>query len=170
MDCSPPSSSVHGDSPSKNWNGLPFPSPGDLPDPWIEPGLLHCRQILYRLSHQGSLRGHQFISVQLLSRVQLFATPWTVRGHSANIAWQAGPHPQSCCLEGRQTGNLRVLTIRVHSARNAGEYFRSWYERHQSQSWDSQSPAASLLLPGMLSPGWKICNPLHVTGLTLSTS
>ena len=22
----------------KSWNGLPFPSPGDLPDPGIEPG------------------------------------------------------------------------------------------------------------------------------------
>ena len=32
------------------WSRLPFPSPGDLPDP----GLLHCRQILYRLSHRGS--------------------------------------------------------------------------------------------------------------------
>ena len=32
------------------WSGLPFPSPGDLPDP----GLPHCRQTLYRLSHQGS--------------------------------------------------------------------------------------------------------------------
>ena len=36
------------------WSGLPFPSPGDLPDPKIDPGLLHCRQMLYRLSHQGS--------------------------------------------------------------------------------------------------------------------
>jgi len=34
---------------------LPVPSPGDLPDPGIEPGLLHCRQILSRLSHQGSI-------------------------------------------------------------------------------------------------------------------
>ena len=34
------------------WSGLPFPSPGDLSDPGIEPGLLHCRQILYRLSYQ----------------------------------------------------------------------------------------------------------------------
>ena len=38
------------------WSGLPFPSPGDLPDPGIEPrspagSLLHCRQILYQLSH-----------------------------------------------------------------------------------------------------------------------
>ena len=36
-------------------SGLPFPSPGDLPDPRIEPRLLHCRQILYCLSHHGSL-------------------------------------------------------------------------------------------------------------------
>ena len=36
------------------WSGFPFPSPGDLPDPGIEPGLLHCRWILYHLSYQGS--------------------------------------------------------------------------------------------------------------------
>ena len=36
------------------WNGLRFPSPEDLLDPVIEPGLLHCRQILYRLSYEGS--------------------------------------------------------------------------------------------------------------------
>ena len=36
------------------WSGLPFPSPGDLPDPkGLNLGLLHCRQILYRLSHQA---------------------------------------------------------------------------------------------------------------------
>ena len=29
------------------WSGLPCPSPGDLPDPGIKLGLLHCRQILY---------------------------------------------------------------------------------------------------------------------------
>ena len=26
------------------WSGLPFPSPGDLPDPGIELGLPHCSQ------------------------------------------------------------------------------------------------------------------------------
>ena len=25
------------------WNGLPFPSPGDLPNPGSNPGLLYCR-------------------------------------------------------------------------------------------------------------------------------
>ena len=43
------------------WSVLPFPSPGDLSDPGIfltqgsNPGLLHCRQTLYPLSHQGNL-------------------------------------------------------------------------------------------------------------------
>ena len=34
------------------WSGQPFPSPGDLPNP----GFLHCRWILYQLSHEGSPR------------------------------------------------------------------------------------------------------------------
>ena len=37
MDCSPPSSSVHGISRQEYWSGLPFPTPGDLPDPDIKP-------------------------------------------------------------------------------------------------------------------------------------
>ena len=36
-------------------SGLPFPSPGDLPDPGINPCLPHCRQTLYHLNHQGIL-------------------------------------------------------------------------------------------------------------------
>jgi len=32
------------------WSRLSFPAPGDLPDPGIKPGSLHCRQILYCLS------------------------------------------------------------------------------------------------------------------------
>ena len=36
------------------WSGYLFPSPGDLPNQGWNPGLLHCRQILYQLSHQGS--------------------------------------------------------------------------------------------------------------------
>ena len=37
---------------------LPFPTPGDLPDPGIEPG---CRQILYRRSHQRSPTSAHFL-------------------------------------------------------------------------------------------------------------
>ena len=38
VDCSPPGSSVHGFSRQEYWSGLPFPFPGDLPNPGIEPG------------------------------------------------------------------------------------------------------------------------------------
>ena len=55
VDYSPPGSSVHGASPGKNSGvGSHALLPGDLPNPGIKPCLPHCRQILYRLSHQGS--------------------------------------------------------------------------------------------------------------------
>ena len=38
------------------WSGLPLPSPGDLPNPEIKPGVPHCRQRLHRLSYQASHR------------------------------------------------------------------------------------------------------------------
>ena len=47
MDYSPPGSSVLGFSRQEYWSQLPFPPPGDVPNPGIEPGLLHCRWILY---------------------------------------------------------------------------------------------------------------------------
>ena len=53
MDCSPPVSSVHGILQQEYWSGFPCPPPGDLPNPEVE-CLLHCRQSLYRLRHQGS--------------------------------------------------------------------------------------------------------------------
>ena len=59
------------------WSWLPFPSPGNLPDSGIEPaspGLLHWQADSLPLSH---LRSPYFSSVQSLSHVQLFATPWT---------------------------------------------------------------------------------------------
>ena len=37
MDCSPPGSPLHGFSRQECWSGLPFPSPGYLLDPGMEP-------------------------------------------------------------------------------------------------------------------------------------
>ena len=57
MDCSPPGSSVHGDSPGKNTGvGCHALLQGLFPTQGSNPGLPHCRWILYRLSHQGSPR------------------------------------------------------------------------------------------------------------------
>ena len=37
MNCSLPGSSIHGIFKQEYWSGLPFPSPGDPPDPETEP-------------------------------------------------------------------------------------------------------------------------------------
>ena len=76
-----------GFSRQESWSGLPFPSPGDLPDLGSNPHLLHLlhwldlpslgikpmspllrgRQILYCLSHQGSPHFSVNISVNIFS-------------------------------------------------------------------------------------------------------
>ena len=80
------------------WSGLPFLSPGDLPDSGIEPrsptlqavsytasSLLHCRQILYGLSHQGSPIA---INAYLIIRVQVIYMflPKTI-SHAVPFGW-----------------------------------------------------------------------------------
>ena len=55
MDCSLPSSFVHRDSPGKNTGmGCHVLLQGIFPSQGLNLGLLHCRHILYCLSHQGS--------------------------------------------------------------------------------------------------------------------
>ena len=55
MDCSPPGSSVHGILQARilEWVSRSLLQ-GTLPTQGSNPGLPHCRQILYQLSHQGS--------------------------------------------------------------------------------------------------------------------
>ena len=57
LDCSPPGSSVHGDSPGKNTGvGCHALLQGIFATQGLNPSLPHCRWILYQLSHQGSPR------------------------------------------------------------------------------------------------------------------
>ena len=50
------------------WSGWPFPSPGNPPNPGIEPGSPDCRQILYHLSQQGSPRVLEWVAYPFSSR------------------------------------------------------------------------------------------------------
>ena len=50
------------------WGGLPFPSPEDLPNQELNPGLLHCRWILSWLSHKGSPRILEWVAYPFPSR------------------------------------------------------------------------------------------------------
>ena len=49
------------------WSGELLPSPEDLPNPRIELRSLHCRQILYNLSHQGSPRTLEWVAYSFSS-------------------------------------------------------------------------------------------------------
>ena len=52
VDCHAPLSL--GFSRQEYWSGLPFPSPGDLPEPGIKPGSPALQVDSYRLSYEGS--------------------------------------------------------------------------------------------------------------------
>ena len=52
------------------WSGLPFPPLGDLPNPGMEPASLASPILAGRFFNK--------VKVKLLSRVRLFATPWTL--------------------------------------------------------------------------------------------
>ena len=57
MDCSPRGSSAHGDAPGKNTGvGCHALLQGVFPTQGLNPGLLHCRWILYHLSQPGRVR------------------------------------------------------------------------------------------------------------------
>ena len=77
------------------WSGLLFPSSGDLPDPGSEPGLLHCRKILYQLSYWGSpmlpMKSDRYIfCFSLLSAESALSLSFTVKSlapPSASLNW-----------------------------------------------------------------------------------
>ena len=56
MDHSPPGSSIHGILHTRilEWVALPSFRGSAQPRDWLNPGLPHCKWILYQLSHQGS--------------------------------------------------------------------------------------------------------------------
>ena len=87
MDCSLPGCSVHGDSPGKN-TGMRCHAllQGIFSTQGLNPGLLHCRQILYHLRHQGSPRILQWIAYPF-SRGRSPGSNWSFR-HCRQILCQ----------------------------------------------------------------------------------
>ena len=64
MDCSPQVSSIRGDSPGKNTGvGCHALLQGIFLTQELNPGLLHCRWILYCLSHQESIHIHTYMHI-----------------------------------------------------------------------------------------------------------
>ena len=69
-DCSPPGSTVQGNSPGKNTGmGCHALLQGNFPSQGLNPGLPRCRQTLYCLSRQGS-PSHCELSQFLVKEIQ----------------------------------------------------------------------------------------------------
>ena len=113
MDCSPPGSSAHVASPGKNTRvGCHALLRGIFPTQGLNPGLQHCRRILYCLSHQGSPRILEWITYSF-SRGSFwprnrtgvsciaggFFTSWAIRGAQFDLRLsQKEPHCQSLLI------------------------------------------------------------------------
>ena len=101
-DCSPPGSFVHGDSPGTNTRvGCHALLQGIFLTQGSNPGLPHCRQILYHLSHQGS---PPIIYIRLLIRLLR-------QTDSLNF------HPQQKPNEGFITPILQMRRLRLRGER-----------------------------------------------------
>ena len=85
MDCSPPGFSVPEDSPCKNTRvGCHALLQGIFPTQGWNPGLLHCRWILYQLSHKGSAR----------------ILEWVAYPFSSGSSWPRNRTGVSCIADG----------------------------------------------------------------------
>ena len=94
-DCSPPGSSVLGDSPGKNTEvGCHALLQEIFPTQGLNPGLLHCRWIPYLLSHQGIPKKAECWrtdTFELWSWRRLLRVPWTWNRSNQSILKEITP-------------------------------------------------------------------------------
>ena len=69
MDCSPPGSPVHGILQARYWSGFSLPSPGNLPDPGIEPGSLTLQADSLLSEPPGNVTFRNCIKILKLKKV-----------------------------------------------------------------------------------------------------
>ena len=126
MDCSPPGSSVHGDSPPKNTGvGCHALLQGIFSTQGSDPGLSHCKQILYQLSHQGSPRILEWVAcpfsrgssrprdqTQVSHIASRFFTSWATS--EAQEHWSGKPIPSPQDLPSPEI-KLRSSTLQADS-------------------------------------------------------
>ena len=106
MDCSPPGSSVHGNFPGKNTAvGCHALLQGIVPTHGLNPGLLHCRRIHYRLSHllgsQSPQPFHLAIDFPDFSQSSVTPTPSLPYSPLPISHYSQGPEPRYRWFQGR---------------------------------------------------------------------
>ena len=125
----PASSAVHGDSPGKKTGeGCHFHLQGNLPIQGSGPGLLHCRQILYCLSHQGgpialaspgashscSIKRSYDIDFIMNGHFQALTPEWLPTLFASSL--DQSRHAQGLHLRQEQPRGQDALCVRKHSS------------------------------------------------------
>ena len=101
IDCSLPGSFILGFSRQEYWSRLPFPSPGDLPDPGIKPRSLALQADSLPLSHQGSpvnIDMHVSFSTTVFSRQMPRSGITGLYGSSSRCSWDSHSLEESYIL------------------------------------------------------------------------
>ena len=114
------------------WSGLPFPSPGIFPTQGWNPGLPHCGQTIYSLSHQGSAYQGQ--------KADRLCCPQTWSGTTSDIFF-----PRGGWMEPRFASLSSPLWRDF--IKGSDMPIRRWARRQGSRSeimWKAQRPEYSL--------------------------
>ena len=96
------------------WNGSPFPPLGDFPNQGIEP-MFPALQV-DSLSAEPSGKTVQFSSVQSLSGVQFFATPWTAAGQAFLSITKSWSLPKLMSIKSLMPSNHLISSVMSFSS------------------------------------------------------
>ena len=88
---------VHGILRQEYWSRLLFPFPKIFLTQGLNPGLLHCRQILYHLSHKGSHQWRRRTFKQINH-----STGCCILPHRGLSSWLSGKEPTCQCRRHRR--------------------------------------------------------------------
>ena len=147
MDCSLPGSSVHGIL----WSGLPFPSPGDLPDPGIQP------------------RSPTLQADSLPLGPETYAdASWLCLSCSAGASWfhaAVFSSRESCCLfTSGCAGSLSRFSSFLALWRAGLLWLRCWVLIAAAASLAVAHRLRARGLPRLRHTGWLLCRGLHLLG------
>ena len=123
------------------WSGLPFPTPGDLSDPGLEPAflhLLHGRQILYHRAtfYNALLKGFNKTFVQLYL-ASLMAQQQRIHTCNAGDTGNVGSISGSGRSLGEGNGNpLQYFAWEISYGQRSLAVYSPWAHKSQTQLSD----------------------------------
>ena len=98
-----------GFSRQEDWSGLPFASPGDLPNPGIEPRSCALHMVSCIEGRFFTERAVSSVKFNLVSHVRFFATPWTAAHRASLSITNSWSLPKLMSIESVMPSNHLIL-------------------------------------------------------------